>query len=373
MTELESSKQLKLLIVQRVLTPYRWELFNKLSPYFQSIEILSSKGDSAGAAKVADVNGMPENIFVTWLKSIQIQYKGESRGCSFFLYPQSIINLISCNIVLLEGTTNLINNIYLVPLAKMMKKKVVWWGSGYSPKKRTSRRKVIDFFSSIFISMTDHQIAYSSMAKNYMEVHMGARNCSLVLNTISTTYFESIRSKVIASISDHKFDASCVRLLYVGAVEKRKRVSDLILLVDKLNGNAIKYKLTIIGDGDYIESCKEIVKKTYADNIEFAGRIYDKEKLKDYYFNADLFVMPGDGGLAIAQSLLFGLPAVCVAADGTEHDYIDDKSYILNGFDELEFFLRTFSNTYNRQSVLPAIDKLSDSKFIRSLTKSLLN
>ena len=41
--------------------------------------------------------------------------------------------------------------------------------------------------------------------------------------------------------------------------------------------------------------------------------------MKRFYFNSDLFVLPGDGGLGCLQSLLYGLPAVCVSADLLEN------------------------------------------------------
>ncbi len=361
----------KLLIVQRVLTPYRYELLEKLSPYFKSITILSSNGEKSGAAKSVNISSHSDNVIVKWLSSIKLSYSGESRSCSFFIYPQSVFKLKEMDILLLEGTTNLINNIYLILIAQLLRKKVVWWDAGYSPPVRSLRRKNIDRFVSMFIRLTDKQIAYSSTAQKYMQKYMGANNCSLVLNTISTTYFSQIKQEVIDSIQAHQFDVKKIKLLYVGAIEKRKKVLELIALVNDLNNTTQEYSLTIIGDGDYLETCKGFVESNKIDKVKFAGRIYNKEDLKPYYFNSDLFVMPGDGGLAIAQSLLFGLPCVCTAADGTELDYIDDKQYILNSFSELEFFLKNFSKKYNRSSVLDAIERLQDKYFILSMVKAL--
>lgn len=311
------------------------------------------------------------NVYIRWLRSIKLPYRGESRTWSFFFYPQAIFFLRQVDVVLLEGTTNLANNIYLIPIAKLFRKKIVWWDAGYSPPIRSERRKKIDLFASIFIGMTNKQIAYSTCAKQYLEMHMGALNCSLVLNTISTTYFNKVKKDVILSIQEHHLDIKNIKLLYVGAIEKRKKVIELISLVKKLSNSHRTFHLTIIGDGNYLGACKKFVQNNNIEHVVFTGRIYNKDKLKPYYFSSDLFVMPGDGGLALAQSLLFGLPAVCVAADGTELDYIDDKSYILDCFDQLEKFLDSFPASYDRKSVLSSMERLQDQHFISSLVEVL--
>ena len=204
--------------------------------------------------------------------------------------------------------------------------------------------------------------------------HISAQNCSTVLNTIFTTYLENAREEIINSIGKHELDKSNIKLLYVGAVEERKKILELIELLQKIPTKARHYHLTIIGDGDHLAACKLFVKSNNINNITFAGRIYELNELKPYYLTADLFVMPGDGGLAIAQSLLFGLPAICIATDGTdgtERDYIDDKNYILNDFDKLPRFLENFPQHYDRKTVLPAFDRLLDNKFISAIKQTL--
>ena len=305
------------------------------------------------------------------MHSLKFAYKGESRSWSFFLYPQSIFSLFDSDIVLLEGTTNLINNSYLIIAARVLGKKIIWWDAGYSPQERTKRRKVIDCVVSAFICMTHKQISYSTKAQRYMEQYMGAKHCVTILNTISTAYFKAAKQEIIASIGTHQLDEYNIKLLCVGSVEERKKILELIILIKKLNQVGEVFSLTVIGDGNYLETCKKYVCENGLKYINFTGSIVNKEKLKTYYFSSDLLVMPGDGGLAIAQSLLFGLPAVCVVSDGTEEDYIDNKSYILEDFDELEEFLLSFTNNYDRKSVLNAMERLQDTHFISSMVKLL--
>ena len=219
----DRSKARNLLIVQRVITPYRYELLEKLSPYFKSINIISSYGERSGAAKPADIDSGGGNVSIIWLRSIRLKIGGDIRKTITYFYPQSILYLLSADIILIEGTTNIVNNFYLVPIARILGKEIVWWDAGYSLDVRTSRRKKIDFFVSKFISMTDKQIAYSAKAKSYMEKFMKANNCELVLNTISTTYFHSINHEIVRSVRLHRLNRDKIKLLYVGAVEERNK------------------------------------------------------------------------------------------------------------------------------------------------------
>ena len=41
-----------------------------------------------------------------------------------------------------------------------------------------------------------------------------------------------------------------------------------------------------------------------------------------YFAAADLFVLPGTGGLAVQQAMAFGLPVVVAQADGTQSDLV---------------------------------------------------
>jgi glycosyltransferase involved in cell wall biosynthesis len=336
----------KILIVQRVLTRYRYEVLSALCSHCKSLSFVTSQGDESGALKIYKPKEVKSNITVHYLNAMKFLYRGESREFSLFFYPQVLKYIKGNDIIIIEGTTNILNNIFIIPFAKMMGKKLVWWDSGYSIEKRTFRRQVIDLLISIFVKLTDVQLAYSTKAAKHMQRHMGASNCKILLNTINTDYFSFIQNNVRRHIANYQFNPSHIKLLFVGAIEKRKKVKELIDIVCNLNlrSNHRKYSLTIIGGGAFLEELSSYVSEDNLDFIEVIGPVYDKEQLKHYYFQSDLFILPGDGGLAIVQSLLFGLPVVCVSADGTEEDYIEHREYILNNLNELEDFLFNLQN-----------------------------
>ncbi|WP_157757658.1 glycosyltransferase [Pseudalgibacter alginicilyticus] len=344
---------------------------------FKEVGIITSKGDSVGTLKLAkyqDTLNEYSNLNIHQLPSIKIGYSGETRSTNFFLYPKSINIITKYDVIVFEGTTNLLNNIYLVPLAKLFNKKTIWWDAGYSLPIRSFKRKLIDLIVAPFIRCTDGQMGYSTLAKNYLENHMGANKVFLNLNTINTSYFESISAEINESVNSYKFDESNIKLLYVGVVEERKKVKQLIDIVTKLNSGNIEkqFSLTVIGGGNQLEELKLYVEDN--DKIKVLGPIYDKSQLKMFYFESDLFILPGDGGLAILQSLLFGLPVLSViGADGTELDYIKDKSFLVNGTDKIEDALRKLPpiNRTRIFSSLPNIKHVDWNNVLEDFIKKL--
>lgn len=354
-----------LLIFQRVLTPYRLELFKLLVPFYQ-ITIITSQGDKKGSLKLASVDREDDGLNIKVLRSIRIAYKGESRSTSLFFYPQSIFALRHADVIVFEGTTNLLNNAYLVPIASLLRKKIVWWDAGYSPLVRTQRRKLIDIVAGFFIGLTNIQFAYSTVAEEYMSRFMRARNCILLLNTINTTFFE--QSDKASDVDTYKFDTTNVKLLFVGAVEKRKKIDQLIEMVLDMNKKSSRtYQLSIIGGGQE----KETIEKRFAsfDYITFHGPIYDKDVLKNHYFESDFLILPGDGGLAIVQAIMFNLHVLCVHADGTEKDYLSRDS-IFNNLTEIAEFLQDV-DYLDKSELIPLKEKLYSRNWVRVFRSSI--
>jgi len=363
---------LKILFIQRVITGYRLDLLKEITSFYKHVGIISSKGNSDGTLKIADyslVTNRYKNLSLYILPSLKFKYKGETRETSLFFYPKSLKFIKDYDIIVFEGTTNIINNFYLIPYARFLKKKTVFWDAGYSLSKRTIKRKIIDYFNFPLIKMSHIQMAYSNLAKTYMEKYMGAKNVFVNLNTINTSYFESIKTEINENIEKYKFDKNNVKLLYVGIVENRKKIKDLIEIVLQLNEKINRFSLTIIGSGDNLEELKEEYKTN--SEIKFLGAIYDFDKLKSYYFKSDLFILPGDGGLAILQSLLFGLPVICVkGADGTELDYIKHKPFLLNDLNDLPVLLETIQQI-DKLMVYQSIQEINSKNWIKNLNKKI--
>lgn len=327
----------KILIFQRVLTKYRYELLKELSENsaIEKISIIAAKGMKFGAQKTCRQAKNTDKVEVNIVKSFNFLFRGKHRDTFVPFYPQMFFQIFKYDILLLEGTTNFFNNIWIIPCAKVFRKKTIWWDSGATFINRSRSRKLKDFIISLLIRFTDIQMSYSTSGGEYMKKYMGARNCFINVNTISTRYF---RNRIIMNKSIHSQDK--LSLLYVGAIEKRKQLDTFIKMLSKENFSKQIY-FTIIGNGAYAEELKKI---SHAPHIKlvFVDPIYEFSELESYYLAADLFVQPGEGGLSIIQALQFGVPVTTVPADGTEADYIISGQ---NGFlcKDLEEMIQSIS------------------------------
>ena len=80
-------------------------------------------------------------------------------------------------------------------------------------------------------------------------------------------------------------------LLFVGRVEVRKGIYELLEIAKELKKNQIDFNLHIVGGGDLFNSLNsKILKMGIASNIVMHGLVSDKSKLKKLYDTADVFV-----------------------------------------------------------------------------------
>jgi glycosyltransferase involved in cell wall biosynthesis len=106
-------------------------------------------------------------------------------------------------------------------------------------------------------------------------------------------------------------------ILFVGRLQARKRVDHLLKACAQL---VPAPRLIIVGDGPAREDLQALAKETYP-GAEFIGARHGAE-LKPYFTEADLFVLPGTGGLAIQEAMSYGLPVIVAQGDGTQDDLV---------------------------------------------------
>ena len=108
-------------------------------------------------------------------------------------------------------------------------------------------------------------------------------------------------------------------VLVVGRLQSRKRV-DLLLQACASLGEAVRPCLVIVGDGPERPALEALAKTIYP-SAEFIGAKHGAE-LVPFFFAADLFVLPGTGGLAVQEAMSYGLPVIMGQGDGTNDDLV---------------------------------------------------
>jgi glycosyltransferase involved in cell wall biosynthesis len=103
-------------------------------------------------------------------------------------------------------------------------------------------------------------------------------------------------------------------ILFVGRLQSRKRIEDLLRAIATLPP-AIQPRLQVVGDGPARSDLQALAQQIYP-STEFPGELTGTD-LEPYFTAADLFVLPGTGGLAVQQAMAHGLPVIAAQGDGT--------------------------------------------------------
>jgi glycosyltransferase involved in cell wall biosynthesis len=177
------------------------------------------------------------------------------------------------------------------------------WGAGFRRQRRLS-----------FIRQFDAMIAYSQRgAEEYAALGFPREKIFVAHNSVS---------RAPTSVPDPKPEVvDRFNILFVGRLQARKRIDYLLKACAQLES---KPRLVIIGDGPERESVELLAQQIYP-NAEFIGAKYGGE-LKPYFTKADLFVLPGTGGLAVQEAMSYGLPIIVARGDGTQDDLVREAN-----------------------------------------------
>jgi glycosyltransferase involved in cell wall biosynthesis len=119
------------------------------------------------------------------------------------------------------------------------------------------------------------------------------------------------------------------RLLFVGRLQERKRVDLLLRACAQLETTP---DVWIVGDGPARTKVERLAQEIYP-RANFAGSQHGHAL--DWFFDkADLFVLPGTGGLAVQQAMAHGLPVIVAEGDGTQNDLVaGDNGWLIPSAD----------------------------------------
>lgn len=189
-------------------------------------------------------------------------------------------------------------------------RKVIGWGLGAPPISgrlaglRQSRRNA-------FLCQFDALISYSRRgADEYAELGFPRDKIFVAANAAAA------RPRERPGHKPSRADRPSV--LFVGRLQGRKRIDALLRACAALSEP--KPRLVIVGDGPERSELELLARSIYPD-VYFAGAKHGTE-LKPYFAEADLFVLPGTGGLAIQEAMAHGLPVIVAKGDGTQDDLV---------------------------------------------------
>jgi glycosyltransferase involved in cell wall biosynthesis len=137
------------------------------------------------------------------------------------------------------------------------------------------------------------------------------------------------------------------------------------LLLEACASLAEPVELWIVGDGPARSDLESLARRVLP-TAEFHG---DQRgpALESLFDRADLFVLPGTGGLAVQQALAHGLPVIVARGDGTQQDMVTpENGWLVADGDRtgLEAAIATALSDRTRLEAMGRVSRrLADSQF----------
>lgn len=189
-------------------------------------------------------------------------------------------------------------------------RKVIGWGLGLKSSSPSGRGVGVRARAK-FLHQFDAMLAYSQRgADEYAALGFPREKIFVAHNSVSPAPNFPMPSR------PSTFDLRPC-LLFVGRLQARKRVDSLLRACAELGTHP---RLLIVGDGPERAALESLAKEIYP-SAEFVGAKHGAE-LKPYFQQADLFVLPGTGGLAVQEAMSYGLPVIVAKGDGTQDDLV---------------------------------------------------
>lgn len=113
-----------------------------------------------------------------------------------------------------------------------------------------------------------------------------------------------------------------ISLIYVGEISKRKNVETTINVIAKLKEKGINVVFHVVGSGNEEGNCRDLaIKMNVEKQVLFHGWQKDKRTIKEFYDQADIFVMISyreTFGTVYIEALTQGLPIIYTKDQGID-------------------------------------------------------
>lgn len=308
-------KKIKVAISQRIIPHYRIPVFTELASREDiDLSVFYGKGFKTGSqANALKVEGFKNKKLFT----ISLNYKGKYGSKQLRVWhPFLLFHLMFGNydVVIAEPTTNIYNDIFIFLYCKLFQKKFIWYDSGsVPPNERPLFRKLIDPIASILIKGADAYLTYTSYADKslFRDFAIKPEKIFRAQNTVDISNIDNELKLYEPFIESKKEELGLTGYkisLYIGGVEIRKKINNLITATTNLNHEGIPSKTLIVGDGpdkDFLISNMTEEEKQFT---VFAGKQIKEATL--FIMISDVVVLPSQGGLSVIQALACKKPFV---------------------------------------------------------------
>lgn len=321
-------RDIKILILQRILPHYRAGFFEKLKTDFPFLKILYGnpyQGESLKNHVNPDKNifSFAENIYFG--KSGKIFISGIYKTL-FQFKPEAVISVFNA------GNLNLY---ILLILRVFLKFKLILWSFGYDPVRGYNPDNSFTDKLRLYLSnRADAVIFYWEEGKKEAEKYsVKSEHFFVAPNTLDTDRQIEIKKMLDLRGKNSIKDELCVKekfhFVYIGRFLKDKQIDFLIKAFAEIELRYENVRLTLIGDGPEYANLKKLCTELELKKVFFMGEILEEESTGKWIYISDAFLIPGRLGLSVVHSFCFGTPVISQHKESYFHG--EGVGYIKDG------------------------------------------
>jgi glycosyltransferase involved in cell wall biosynthesis len=295
-------------LVQRVCPTYRVPFFEMLGGHCKEGLCLFA-GSPRSAENIPQAGSIND---VEWVHAHNIHMlQGKLYAC----WQGGILSWLKDwqpDVLIVEANPRYLSTPSAIRWMHAHQKPVIGWGLGAKPYPG-AKPGFLTLSRKRFLQHFDAMITYSqSGAEEYARIGLDLKSIFVAVNAVTPrpTNPPPIRSNELQAKP---------KVLFVGRLQARKRVDHLIKACAALPVG-LQPDLWVVGDGPEKVTLEELAKKVYP-ATHFTGAKFGAD-LDLLFDQADLFVLPGTGGLAIQQAMSHALPVIAAEADGTQENLL---------------------------------------------------
>lgn len=298
----------KLALLQRVLPKYRVSFFDMLAERCQGGVSLC-----AGEPRISEAIETSEDLKVANLTTTRnIHLLG---GDLYMCFQTGLLGWLTTqnpDALIVEANPRYLSTGRAVRWMKSNSRPVIGWGLG-SPPLKGARAAIRRANRLNFVSQFNALLTYSQRgAAEYQELGYPAERIFVAPNAVAPRPQHTL----IERPPTFKKRAT---VLFVGRLKHRKRLDMLLLACANLPPET-QPRLIVVGDGPERRDLEELAQDVYP-SARFAGTRHGAD-LVPFFAEADLFVLPGTGGLAVQEAMSHALPVIVAQGDGTQDDLV---------------------------------------------------
>lgn len=295
---------------QRVLPGYR-------APFFDLLAGSCTKGLSLASGQPLPIEGIStttELIKANFYPLENLHFSDPSTKV-YLCWQRGILNWLADwdpDALIVEANPRYLSNRSAIRWMHSRGRPVLGWGLGApelsGPLADTRLRQRKKYLHSL-----DGLIAYSQKgAQEYRRLGISSEKVFVATNAVMARPKHPLPERI-----DHF--GGPPKVLFVGRLQTRKRLDFLMQACAALPMN-LQPELIVVGDGTARSEFERMAEDIYP-ATRFVGAKYGIE-IEKYFQQADLFALPGTGGLAVQQAMAYGLPVIVAQGDGTQDDLV---------------------------------------------------